>query len=72
MSRRRCRCMCRGCRDMHVLGEAKDEAKGEAKWETTAAALMAAALKTAEGAASERAADDAQTGCTPGGEEAAI
>jgi hypothetical protein len=33
---------------------------------------MAAALKTAEGAASERAADDAQTGCTPGGEEAAI
>jgi hypothetical protein len=67
MSRRRCRCMCRGCRDMHVLGEAKDEAKGEAKWETTAAAL-----KTAEGAASERAADDAQTGCTPGGEEAAI
>jgi hypothetical protein len=57
---------------MHVLGEAKDEAKGEAKWETTAAALMAAALKTAEGAASERTADDAQTGCTPGGEEAAI
>ena len=71
MSRRRCRCMCRGCRDMHVLGEAKDEAKWEAKWEAKGEAT-AAALKTAEGAASERAADDAQTGCTPGGEEAAI